>query len=153
VNESPTVGASYAHVDGGRLAYSRLGDGPPVVFIQGVGVPGEAWRPQVAALSARYSCLWFDNRGVGKSLPAASRLSVDGMARDTAAILDAEECRDAHVIGHSLGGIVALRLALAAPSRVRSLSLLCTFARGRDAGASARIRRVRSRRAGAAAAA
>lgn len=130
---------SYADVDDARLAYSRRGDGPPVVLIQGVGVHGQGWRPQVDALAGKYSCLWFDNRGIGNSQPPARRLSVDRMARDTAAILDAVNWTDAHIVGHSLGGLVALRLALSAPDRVRSLSLLCTFARGRDAGASARM--------------
>ena len=127
------------HADGCRLACRREGAGPPVIFIQGVGVHGDAWRPQVEGLASRYSCLWFDNRGVGDSQPATAHLSVERMALDTAAILDAARWENAHVVGHSLGGLVALRLALSAPQRVRSLSLLCTFARGRDAGASARM--------------
>jgi pimeloyl-ACP methyl ester carboxylesterase len=102
-------------------------------------VHGDGWVPQIDALADRYECLWFDNRGVGNSQPAAARLTVERMAQDTAAILDAARWADAHVVGHSLGGLVALRLALSAPHRVRSLSLLCTFARGRDAGASARM--------------
>jgi len=133
------VNPPYVDVDNARLAYFRRGDGPPVVLIQGVGVHGEGWRPQVDALAGKYACVWFDNRGVGRSQPPAQRLSVDRMVRDTAAILDAVNWADAHVVGHSLGGLVALRLALSAPDRVRSLSLLCTFARGRDAGASARM--------------
>lgn len=130
---------SYVQVDDARLAYRRRGEGPPVILIQGVGVHGEGWRPQVNVLAGKYSCLWFDNRGVGDSQPPSVRLSVDRMARDTAAILDAVNWTNAHVVGHSLGGLVALRLALSAPDRVRSLSLLCTFARGRDAGSSARM--------------
>ena len=110
-----------------------------MILIQGVGVHGDAWGPQVEGLAPRYSCLWFDNRGVGDSQPAPTHLSVERMVLDTAAILDAAGWDNAHVIGHSLGGLVALRLALTAPHRVRSLSLLCTFARGRDAGASARM--------------
>jgi len=129
----------YLDVDGCRLAYCREGVGPPVLLIQGVGVHGEGWRAQVDTLAARYACLWFDNRGLGASLPATPHLSVDRLARDAAALVDAQGWSDAHVIGHSLGGLVAIRLALSAPSRVRSLSLLCTFARGREAGASARM--------------
>lgn len=129
----------YVDVDGCRLACCRKGAGPPVILIQGVGVHGDAWRPQVEELVSRYSCVWFDNRGVGDSQPATAHLSIERMALDTAAILDASRWENAHVVGHSLGGLVALRLALSAPQRVRSLSLLCTFARGRDAGASARM--------------
>lgn len=129
----------YVDVDGGRLACWREGAGPPLLLIQGVGVHGDAWRPQVDGLAVRYSCLWFDNRGIGASQPVTGGVSIERMALDTAAILDAARWEDAHVIGHSLGGLVALRLALSSPRRVRSLSLLCTFARGRDAGASARM--------------
>jgi pimeloyl-ACP methyl ester carboxylesterase len=129
----------FVHVEGCRLACRRQGTGAPVILMQGVGVHGDAWRPQVEGLASRYSCLWFDNRGVGGSQPATGALSVERMALDTAAILDAAGWESAHVIGHSLGGLVALRLAPFAPQRIRSLSLLCTFARGRDAGASARM--------------
>lgn len=118
--------------DGCRLVYDVRGDGPPVLFIQGVAVHGDGWRPQTDALAARYRCISFDNRGMGRSQPLGGRLSVERMAEDACAILDAEGCGSAHVVGHSLGGLVALALALGHRDRVRSLALLCTFARGRD---------------------
>jgi pimeloyl-ACP methyl ester carboxylesterase len=115
------------------LSYSVQGEGPPVLFIQGVGVHASGWTPQVDALAARYQCAAFDNRGLGRSQPRGCAITVDQMADDAAAILDALAWTSAHVVGHSLGGLVALQLALSAPAKVRSLSLLCTFARGRDA--------------------
>ena len=118
---------------GSRLAYEVQGQGPPVLLIQGVGVHGDGWRPQVEALADRYTCLSFDNRGMGESQPASAPVTVEQMAEDAVALLDAEGWGSAHVIGHSLGGLVALHLALAARQRVRSLALLCTFAGGRDA--------------------
>jgi pimeloyl-ACP methyl ester carboxylesterase len=118
---------------GCRLVYDIYGQGPPVLLIQGVGVHGDGWRPQVEALSDRYACLSFDNRGMGRSQPAGASITVEQMAEDAEALLDAEGWDAAHVIGHSLGGLVALHLALSARERVRSLSLLCTFAGGRDA--------------------
>lgn len=118
---------------GCRLAYWTRGDGPPVLFIQGVGVHGCGWRPQVDELAGRFRCVWYDNRGVGLSQPPGVPLTVDQMANDARAVLDAAGCESAHVVGHSLGGLVALTLALACRPRVRSLSLLCTFARGADA--------------------
>jgi pimeloyl-ACP methyl ester carboxylesterase len=104
-----------------------------VLFIQGVGVHGEGWRPQVESLAAHYTCVTFDNRGVGQSVPAAAPISVPQMAADARAVLDGLGVKSAHVVGHSLGGLVALQLALDARPRVRSLSLLCTFASGRAA--------------------
>ncbi|MEZ5317380.1 MAG: alpha/beta fold hydrolase [Vicinamibacterales bacterium] len=125
---------------GCRLAWKVTGAGDPVVMIQGVGVHGDGWRPQVEALRHRWSCLTFDNRGAGASQPlGVPRLTVDQMADDVRALMDAQGWSSAHVVGHSLGGLVALVLALRARPRVRSLALLCTFARGRDAGRSARM--------------
>jgi pimeloyl-ACP methyl ester carboxylesterase len=109
------------------------GHGPVVLFIQGVGVHGAGWRPQVEALAADYTCVTFDNRGVGQSVPSAAPITVPQMADDARAVLDGLGVESAHVVGHSLGGLVALQLALEARPRVRSLSLLCTFAGGRVA--------------------
>ena len=118
---------------GCRLAYRVQGLGPPVLFIQGTGLHGDGWRPQIDGLQGEYQCLSFDNRGMGASQPPAAAITVAQMADDAQAILDAEGVATAHVVGHSLGGLIALHLALTARHRVRSLSLLCTFARGRDA--------------------
>lgn len=115
------------------IAYDVRGIGPPVLLIQGVGVRGNGWRPQTDELSTRYSCLSFDGRGIGRSQPAGAAITVAQMAEDAQALLDAEGWNAAHLVGHSLGGLVAVCLALDTHERVRSLSLLCTFANGRAA--------------------
>ena len=117
-------------IDGLALAYRSIGSGPPVLCIQGVGVAGEGWRPQIAALAQRHRVLTFDNRGVGATPRGAGPLSIERMAADAAAILDAEGIDRCHVVGHSMGGLIALALALGAKPRVLTLSLLCTFADG-----------------------
>ena len=114
------------------LSYSVRGTGPAVLLIQGAGVHGSGWQPQVDELQDRYRCLSFDNRGIGRSQPIGSRLTIEQMADDALALMDAEGWESAHVVGHSMGGPIALQLALAARGRVKSLSLLCTFGRGRD---------------------
>ena len=81
------------------LAYEIQGQGPPILLIQGVGVHGNGWRPQVEALSDRYTCLTFDNRGMGESQPAGAPVTVEQMAEDAVALLDAEGWDSAHVIG------------------------------------------------------
>jgi pimeloyl-ACP methyl ester carboxylesterase len=101
-----------------------------VVMIQGVNVGGGAWRPQMEGLGDAYRCLAFDNRGFGESLPCGERLTVDLLADDLLALMDGQEWPSAHLVGHSLGGLDALFAARRAPERVRSLSLLCTGARG-----------------------
>lgn len=118
---------------GARLSYVRSGEGPAVLFVQGVGIVGEGWRPQVDALKSDFTCVSFDNRGIGESTALGPhRLSVEAMADDALAIMDAERIDRFHLVGHSLGGVIAQEIALRATERVRSLSLLCTFARGKQ---------------------
>jgi pimeloyl-ACP methyl ester carboxylesterase len=116
-----------------KIAYQLRGTGPPVLFIQGVGVPGCGWGPQVEGLAGRFCCAAFDHRGLGGSSPVEGRLEIADLVGDTLALMDHLGWADAHLVGHSMGGIIAHQLALDARPRVRSLSLLCTFARGRDA--------------------
>jgi len=118
---------------GCRLSYWLAGhEGPPIVFIQGVGVHGGGWDPQVAGLADRFRCLTFDNRGMGCSQPAAGEITVSSMADDARALMDHLGWETAHIVGHSLGGVIAQEVGLGTPGRVRSLSLLCTVARGAD---------------------
>ena len=112
---------------GCNLNYSVQGVGSPVLFIQGVGVHGLGWQPQIDELASDYQCITFDNRGVGASQPIGTRISVSQLADDLLAILNAERIESAHIVGHSLGGLIALQFALSERERVRSLSLLCTF--------------------------
>jgi pimeloyl-ACP methyl ester carboxylesterase len=123
----------YLEHKGCRIAYRVRGDGEPVLFIQGVATQGDAWAPQIDDLSDAYACASFDNRGLGRSQPVGAPVTVPQMAEDARVLLDALGWGSAHVVGHSLGGPIAMALALAAPARVRSLSLLCTFANGLDA--------------------
>jgi aminoacrylate hydrolase len=116
---------------GTSLSYTVHGSGPAVLLIQGVGVVGNGWQPQIEALEKRFTLVAFDNRGIGRST-LGSALTIDGMAADALAIMDAEKIERFHVVGHSMGGVIAQALALRAPERICSLALLCTFARGSD---------------------
>lgn len=118
---------------GCQLWYKVRGKGIPILFIQGSGLHGDGWNPQVDALKEHYSCLTFDNRGMGKSQPYGAPITVPQLAEDAFALMDAVGWQSAHIIGHSLGGLIAQHMALSAPNRARSLSLLCTFSRGKDA--------------------
>ncbi len=104
-----------------------------MLLVQGVGLIGDGWQPQVAGLRDRFTVVTFDNRGIGQSGPGSEALSIEGMAEDALAVMDAEGLDRFHVGGHSMGGVIAQQLALSAPHRVLSLALMCTFLRGRDA--------------------
>ncbi len=119
--------------DDTTLYYETAGDsGPPLLLIQGVGVTGEAWRRQVDALSRTHRTLVFDNRGMGRSLPCKGPITIEAMAEDARFLLDEAGWESAHVVGHSMGGLIAQQLAIDAPKRVRSLAFVCSFARGEE---------------------
>ncbi|MCK6448253.1 MAG: alpha/beta hydrolase [Planctomycetes bacterium] len=132
-------GPRFLERPGPKLAYYVAGSGPAALWIQGVGVAASGWGPQIEALSARFVCCSYDHPGLGASEPAHEPTTVAGMARDALAVLDAARVERAHVVGHSLGGLVALALGLAAPARVASLALACTFANGRAPGRTPRM--------------
>ena len=118
--------------DGLTIGYERTGTGPAVILVQGVGVIGAGWRPQVAGLQARWTVVTIDNRGIGTSTLDTRQLTIEDMAADVLAVADREKIERFHLAGHSMGGVIAQHVALSAPSRVQSLALLCTFLRGRQ---------------------
>ena len=116
---------------GANIQYTREGSGPPVVLIQGVGVTGNGWKPQIDGLKDRFTLISIDNRGIGASRSAV-RPTIEDMAADTVAVADAERLDSFHLAGHSMGGVIAQQVALTAPARVLSLALLCTFLKGKQ---------------------
>lgn len=117
--------------DGTVIAYDAWGrrDGEPVLLIQGLGTDSRGWGLQRMAFGRRYRCLAPDNRGVGRSGKPPGPYDLEEMARDALAVLDAEGIERAHVIGASMGGVIAQIIAVLHPERVRSLVLACTSCR------------------------
>lgn len=116
---------------GTELSYERSGAGEPLLLIQGMSGTHAAWgRPFLAALEERFECIVFDNRGMGRSGRAAMPFTIADMAADTAALLDGLELERAHILGISMGGMIAQELTLAHPERVHSLTLGCTYCGG-----------------------
>jgi 3-oxoadipate enol-lactonase len=109
-----------------RIAYEIRGDGDPLVMIHGLGYDRFGWGPLPDLLAQDFSVVVFDNRGVGESDVAPPPYSVPGMAADALAVLDAAGAERAHVIGASLGGMIAQELVLRAPERVDRLVLCST---------------------------
>ena len=112
----------------------------PVVLLHGLGSSSRDWAFQLPALEARYRVLAVDLPGHGHRPRSRRPLSVRGMAEEVIRVLKDEALPASHVVGVSLGACVALALALQAPERVRSLTLISGFARLRPAGATGALR-------------
>src|SRR2546426_168825 len=112
-----------------RLYGEEQGEGEPLLLIEGLGQSMWAWREQVPVFARHYRTIAFDTRGTGRSAVPDEPYGIDELAQDAADVLDG---RTAHVVGLSMGGYVALTLALARPELVRSLVLVGTGAGGPD---------------------
>ena len=108
---------------GARLAYAVGGNGPPLVLVHGLGGTIENWRALAPALAQRHRVLVPDLPGHGASSPLAEASHVDALAHAVLAITDAEAAGNAVWVGHSLGGVVAIRAAVLRPDAVRGLVL------------------------------
>lgn len=109
-----------------RIWYETFGQGEPLLLIMGLGGTVRSWGLQIPQLSKRYRLICLDNRGVGYSDKPPGPYRIEDMAADALAVLDALSIRSAHVLGVSMGGLIAQALYHAQPQRVRSLILGCT---------------------------
>jgi pimeloyl-ACP methyl ester carboxylesterase len=119
--------------DGIRIHYEVHGSGDPVLLIMGLGSNAYGWYRTIPWLAERYEVIAFDNRGTGRSDAPAGAYALEQMAADAIAVLDAAGRGRVHVVGASLGGMIAQRVALGWPQRVRSLNLVCTTPGGPNA--------------------
>lgn len=115
-----------------NIAWDSIGDGAPLLLIQGLGYGRWGWDPVVPGLAERYRVVLFDNRGIGESDKPAGPYTAAEMAVDALQVLDEAGIERAHVLGASLGGMIAQELAVAEPARVDKLVLCCTTAGGPD---------------------
>ncbi len=115
-------------LEGRRFAWRSLGSGPPLVLVNGYAASGADWDPALlAALARRLTVICPDNRGTGDSeLGDPAALTVEAMAEDVRALLDALGLRRAPLAGWSMGGYVVQTLAQRAPERASGLVLLAT---------------------------
>lgn len=101
-------------------------DAPAVVLLGSLGSDLSMWQPQIHALSNRYRVIAVDHRGHGKSPVPAGPYSIADLAGDVIALLDSLELESVHLVGLSLGGAVSQWIAAHHPTRVETLTLMCT---------------------------
>ena len=117
----------YAEVKSIKLCYDIHGDGYPVILLHGYSDRKEHWRAQVGALSKYFKVIRLDNRGAGKSDRPEGEYSMEVYASDIAGLMDNLEIGRAHIVGHSMGGMIAQNFAISYPKKVNKLILLNTL--------------------------
>ena len=117
--------------DGVRIHYRVFGraDGEPLLMLHGLGTDNSGWLLQRRAFGAHYRCIAVDNRGTGRSDKPRGPYRLEQMADDAAAVLAHAGVSSAHVMGASMGGVLAQILTVTRPELVRSLVLACTACR------------------------
>lgn len=113
-----------ARVNNIKLHYEVTGQGEPLLFIHGLGSSGRDWAPQVSHFAADYQVVTVDLRGHGRSTKPSGAYSIKQFADDVAKVMHQLKIIPAHVIGVSLGGMVAFQLTIDAPALVRSLTIV-----------------------------
>jgi pimeloyl-ACP methyl ester carboxylesterase len=116
-------------VNGIDLYYEERGSGEPLLLIMGITAAGSVWEKHAAYWENSFRCIIADNRGVGLSGKPAGPYSTELMADDYAGLLDALQVENVRVVGCSMGSAIAQQLALRHPGKVKSLVLMCPWAR------------------------
>lgn len=121
-------------VDGRALHVERRGAGEPMLLIAGLSHHTAHWGTEfLDALARDFEVITMDNRGTGRSARAQGRFTLPELADDVAGVLAALEIDSAHILGVSMGGMIAQELVLGRPELVRTLTLGCTFFGGERA--------------------
>lgn len=117
------------NTNGINLYYEERGSGDPLLLIMGITASGSVWEKHAAYWEKDFRCITVDNRGVGLSDKPPGPYTTAQMADDYAGLLEALQIREVRVVGCSMGSAIAQQLTIHYPERVRSLVLMCPWAR------------------------
>ena len=126
------AGDPVTHTSREGLSYTVVGSGPPLLWISGYNAPSEILDPLVEQFSDRFTCITYDLRGCGRTELPPTSLSTRAMAEDALDVIESAALGPVHVLGFSLGGMIAQELALLAPEKVRALVLASTTPGGME---------------------
>jgi 3-oxoadipate enol-lactonase len=119
-----------ANIQGMNLYYEVHGSGYPLILIRGLGSNADHWYCQLPAFSPHFSVVVFDNRGIARSDIPDAAFTISTMADDTVLLMDVLGITKAHILGISMGGMIAQEIALNYDQRVNGLILACTHCGG-----------------------
>lgn len=118
-----------ANINGANLYYEVHGDAEPLLMIQGCGGEISNWQNVIEPLSQNFKLILFDNRGMGRSEVTPGDYTTKNLAADAVGLLEHLQIERAHVLGWSMGGMIAQEIALAYPEKVNKLVLSATAAK------------------------
>ena len=113
--------------DDARVYFETTGEGPPLVLVAGIASDVASWAPIVPLLAKDFRLVMLDNRGAGRT-SCEGPITCDNWVADAIAVMDRLDITQADIVGHSLGGMIALRVAQVAPDRVGKLVIAATSA-------------------------
>jgi 3-oxoadipate enol-lactonase len=114
-----------------EIYHQSHGKGEPLILIRGFGSTADHWYAQVPDLSRHYRVITFDNRGIARSVDPGGAFTIKDMAADTIGLMDTLEIGRAHILGLSMGGMIAQEIAIQHPRRVKGLILAVTHCGGK----------------------
>lgn len=124
---SPIESFTVETADGARLSAFSEGQGRPLLLVSGLGGTAGFWAQSAAVLSRSFRVIRFDQRGIGASSRGSAACTIDQLAQDCVAVLDAAGVKSAALLGHSTGGCIGQSLARQAPDRLDGLILSATW--------------------------
>ena len=121
---------SKANIRDIQIHYEEYGEGPPLIMILGLGQDTATWEFQISDFSKQFRLILLDNRDSGKSSSCSETYTTETMAQDILGLMDHLGITRAHLLGTSMGGMIAQQVALVAPEKVISLVLASTTSWG-----------------------